>query len=150
MATSSTKDSTASTVPSDVIDDESSNGQINRLDTRQLREIDDDHDRHCLVLNIDQTTNRKEDENNNDAVDAEFTHISCSMSSDDIDTNDSSQTSMNTNRQAFNDNTNPLATTTIVCDNGEQITSEHEHESTSMATTARKEQSIDDMNTSKR
>ena len=60
---------------SNEIDDEQ-NGQNNRIDTMDLRQMVEEYDDENLILTIDQSTTKQEDENNNDKIDPHLNQLS--------------------------------------------------------------------------
>ncbi len=96
MQTNSTSSST------NEIDDEQNGG---RIDTIDLRQIVEEYDDENLVLTIDQSTTKQEDENNNDKIDHHLNQISCFSSDEELDNKNLNHPSTNPNNSHLDQQT---------------------------------------------
>ena len=99
-AASSSKDSSAPALLSEM-DDEQNNG----MDTVDLRQLVEGRQNTNGFASIDQTSSRKEDENNNDETDPGLTHRSHSPSDEELDTEQFNEPSTQTNNHLLDDAT---------------------------------------------
>lgn len=137
-AASSSKDSTTPTLAADMDDDQS-----NRMDTMDLRQLVEDREDANGFATIDPTSNKKEDENNNDEMTPGLTHRrSQSPSDEQLDTHQHfNEPSRQTNNHLLDDITAPT--------NEQQTGSEH-HRTDEQQTTTATERTTDDATLVKR
>jgi hypothetical protein len=123
-AASASKDWTTSTSDGDMDDDQS-----NRMDTLDLRQLVEDREDANGFLTIDQSSNKKEDENNNDEMDPGLTHRSQSPSDEQLNTQHFHEPSTQTNSHLLDD-------TTASTNEQQQTASEHQRADEQQTTTA--------------
>jgi hypothetical protein len=108
---------TNSTSSTNEIDDEQT-GQTNRINTMDLRQMVEEYDDDNLILTIDQSTTKQEDENNNDKIDPHLNQISSFSSDEELDNKNLTHPST-TNPNLENSHINPQ--TSINSNHGEEL-----------------------------
>ncbi len=108
---------TNSTSSTNEIDDEQT-GQTNRINTMDLRQMVEEYDDDNLILTIDQSTTKQEDENNNDKIDPHLNQISSFSSDEELDDKNLTHPST-TNPNHENSHINPQ--TSINSNHGEEL-----------------------------
>jgi hypothetical protein len=108
---------TNSTSSTNEIDDEQT-GQTNRINTMDLRQMVEEYDDDNLILTIDQSTTKQEDENNNDKIDPHLNQISSFSSDEELDDKNLTHPST-TNPNLENSHINPQ--TSINSNHGEEL-----------------------------
>ena len=138
-AASSSKDSTTPTLASDMDDDQS-----NRMDTMDLRQLVEDREDANGFATIEPTSNKKEDENNNDEMNSGLTHRSQSPSDEQLDTQHFHEPSTQTNTHLLDDTTAPIN------EHQQQQTASEHHRADEQQTTTATERTTDDATLAKR